>query len=192
MDGLSAKVITKFCESCGWAHEVWSTHRAFDDDPRTAILARGEHGPLLTRLSILSQEYTLLQLAKLHDPAVQQRRINLSLDYVIEYGGWDADTRIELVIIRGRLETLIQQLRVPRDRIIAHHDLRSILDDKALGGFENGADIQYFRDLQEFVDLVHDKAIGGPWPFDHLAITDVHVLLNALAGRDAKARKKVT
>jgi hypothetical protein len=43
----------------------------------------------------------MLQIAKLHDSAVVSGRISFTLDYMVEYGGWDDVTRERLVRIKA-------------------------------------------------------------------------------------------
>src|SRR6266705_6778587 len=53
---------------CHWTYEAWITHRVlFDDNPNGEELRHSKYGPLLGRLSNITADYALLQLAKLHD-----------------------------------------------------------------------------------------------------------------------------
>lgn len=181
MAAIGNPAIQEFCKLCNWAYEVWATHRVlFDDNAEVDILKASHYGEPLGRLSIITQEYVLLQISKLHDPAVQRDRINLSLEYVIKFGGWDHDTATKLQKLYHELEALAKKLRLARNKILSHNDLAAILDASYLGEFEQGADIKYFKTLQEFVNVVHEKTIGGIFPFNDLAAGDAEILLTAL------------
>jgi len=82
VSALSRQVLDEFCGICAWAHEAWETHRAsFDDNPDAeAIRNVGANDAYLGRLSIITQEYSLQQIAKLHDPAIQQNGVNQTLE----------------------------------------------------------------------------------------------------------------
>jgi len=42
------------------------------------------------------------------------------------------------------------------------------------------ADRRYFVLLQDFVNIVHDKAVGGPFEFGRFAESDARAFLDAL------------
>lgn len=182
MATLSESIVRRFCEVCDWAHSVWSMHHTFDEDPRTPLLMRGDLGPFLHTYSIVSMEYTLLQLAKLHDAASQGSRQNLSLDYILYEGGWDPITHARLKALSTELNELYSRIRAARHRIIAHNDLRTLLSDQDLGHFPAGLDVAYFEALEQFAAAVYSKVTGESYQFAEHAHTDVLVLLRVLAG----------
>lgn len=49
-----------------------------------------------------------------------------------------------------------------------------------LGGFSNDLDIEYFSALQGLANAVHEKWLGGPYPFNDLAIADVEEFLRVM------------
>ena len=181
MSSLTQDVGEKFCELCDWTHTVWSIQRTFQDDPRTADIAAAGHGYLFHHLSTICSEYTLLQMSKLHDPAKQQGRFNLTLHYVLEFGAWDPSTEAQLRGVLTELEDLNQRIRGARNRMLAHNDLATILADTPLGDFPTGLDDKYFERLQTFASIVHERTTGLPFQFAPFARTDVFVLLDALS-----------
>lgn len=186
MSALSRRVTTEFCKACSWAYEVWAMRRTlFDDNPDIDSFSGSKHAPFLHYLSTITQEYALHQLIKLHDPAVQGKSINLSIDYVVEFGGWDSATADHLRKLRAQLEMLADHIRRARNKVLAHNDLAAILTAEPLGSFPAGADTAYFEALQELANIVHDKTVGGPYPFPNQVKTDVHLLLSALAADGA-------
>ena len=54
------------------------------------------------------------------------------------------------------------------------------MGEVALGGFPEGLDDEYFAALQELVNAVHEKWLGGPYPFNDLAGADVEEFLHVL------------
>lgn len=181
MTAIGGRVVQEFCNLCNWAYEAWVTHRVlFDDNPNPDSLKASPHGYFLARLSVITQEYSLLQIIKLHDPAVQREQINLTLEYMVKFGGWDEKTTSQLQKLYEDLESLAKKLRSARNKVISHNDLSAILGAPLLGEFEQGADCKYFETLQEFVNIVHDKAVGGLFLFNDLAVNDAKLLLAAL------------
>ncbi len=178
MHALSASVVLEFCNLCQWTYEVWLNHlELFDNNPRMTGPLNSYAKKELGRLSIISQEYGLLQLFKLHDKAVVNGNITLGIDYVLTYGSWSDSVRPRLEALAKQLNDFANQLRSIRNKILSHHDLVTILAGAPLGKFAKGDDERYFKALQDFVNTVHDEVIGGPWPFCNLVKNDVAAFL---------------
>jgi hypothetical protein len=178
MHALSASVVVEFCNLCQWAYEVWLNHLdLFDNNPCLTGPRNSYAKEELSRLSIISHEYSLLQVVKLHDKAVMNGNITLGIDYVLTYGGWSDSVRLGLEALAKQLDDFASQLRGVRNKILSHHDLVTILAGAPLGDFAKGDDEKYFKALQEFVNTVHDEVIGGPWPFCNLVKNDVAAFL---------------
>ena len=78
MSALSRRVVEEFYKLCDWSFQVWLNHRnLFDDNPRALELQKSMGAEALARLSAISHEYTLHQIAKLHDPAVVSGQVTL-------------------------------------------------------------------------------------------------------------------
>jgi hypothetical protein len=178
---LSASVVLDFCTLCDKAHEYWLNHlELFDNNPRNTELMKSFAGKELRRLSVISQEYGLLQLVKLHDRAVMHGNITLGIDYVLTYGGWSDSVRPRLEALAKELGDFAKQLLGVRNKILSHNDLATIVAGARLGEFANGADRKYFNALQEFVNTVHGEVIGGPWTFNDLVKNDVAAFLSTI------------
>lgn len=179
MNPISPDVAKQFCELCNWAYECWVTHkRLFDENVKTeTTIARAKY--FTSRLSVITQEYSLLQICKLHDPAIQKSAVNITIDYFVRFGDWGADTS-EINQHTLRLAALFEKLKCARNKVLAHNDLDAIMGAAVLGGFPEGLDDEYFAALQELVNAVHEKWIGGPYPFNDLAGADVEEFLHVL------------
>lgn len=181
--GLSVRVVKEFHGLCNHAFESWLMHRTlFDDNPRDAELTTGPARMFFARLSVLTQEYSLQQIAKLHDPAVQQGRVNLTIDYIVRFGAWDAATRMALAERQAELDAFAKLIKPARNRVLSHIDLETILCSEAPGGFEEDADRRYFEVLEQFVNTVHDLTVGGPLPFCKTVEGDVFMFLKEFRG----------
>ena len=179
--GLSAAVVVEFCALCNRVHELWLNHlELFDNNPRNKELINSIAGKEWVRMSIISQEYSLLQLIKLHDRAVMNGNITLGIDYVLTYGGWSDSVRKQLESLAKALTGFADNLRGVRNKILSHYDLATILANAPLGTFANGDDLKYFKDLQEFVDIVYDQVVGGPYPFSCNVKNDIAYFLRTI------------
>lgn len=169
----------KFCEACNWAYEVWATHRALFEENLNDELNIRKSPSFFKRLSIITQEYTLLQIAKLHDPAISQRKFfNLTIDFIVSCG--DGRQSKELKAIAKNLKNFGDQLLEARKKLLAHNDLNTIEQEATLGKFRKGQDEEYFQTLQKFVNEVHNTWIGGPYIFNDLAKADAEEFLSLL------------
>ncbi len=178
MSALSKVVVEEFCKLCDWSYQVWLTHRElFDDNPRAVELQASSGADALQRVCVISHEYSLLQIAKLHDRAITSGKLTLGIDYIMTYGGWSATILAQLAKLADQLNQFQRGLREARNMALSHNDLAAILSSTVLGAFAKDDDIKYFETLQEFVNLVHAEVIGGPWPFDDLVTNDVSALM---------------
>ncbi len=182
MQALSASVIVAFCTLCSRAHELWLNHlELFDNNPRLTELMNSAAKAELVRLSIMSQEYSLLQIVKLHDKAVINVNVTLGIDFVLKYGGWSDSVRLRLEELKKQLDDFTdKELRGARNKILSHYDLATIVSDATLGTFADGDDEKYFKALQEFVNIVHDQVVRGPYPFNKLVKNDIAYFLRTI------------
>ncbi len=181
MHALSAPVVKEFCNLCNRAHELWLNHlELFDNNPRHTELMKSIASCELKRLSVISQEYSLLQIIKLHDKAVMNGNINLGIDYVLTFGGWSDSVRDSLEALKKELDDFASQLHGVRNKILSHYDLQTILAGAPLGMFADGSAEKYFEALQEFVNIVHNQVVGGPYPFCNLVVNDIAYFLRTI------------
>jgi hypothetical protein len=99
---------------------------------------------------------------------------------VLTYGGWSDSVRSRLEDLAKELNYFADKLRGVRNKILSHYDLATILAGATLGEFTEGDAMKYFEDLQEFVNIVHDQVVGGPYPFCNLVISDIAYFLRTI------------
>lgn len=176
-----------FCRLCDWTYETWVTHKCLFDDNHSPANNIGRSPWFTSRLSVITQEYALLQIAKLHDPWRQRGSINLTVGYIVECGEWGAE-KSSIVAIRNRLNTLHESLRGARSKALAHNDLDTLIANENLGSFPKGTDDRYFDALQDLANEVHAKWVGVPYPFNDLAKTDALEFLKHLERNPPRSR----
>jgi hypothetical protein len=181
MTAHSEIVIDKFCNLCQWAYESWRTRRIlFDDKTRSAKLQISRSGKALYRISEIMQDYWILQVSKLHDPASQQGQINLGIDYMIRFGGWDITTKSKLETLQTQLNELAAKIRQARNKILSHNDLETILNESTLGAFPAEADTEYFKILEEFTNIVCENSTGESWHYSTDVEPEAELLISSL------------
>ena len=181
----SKQIIDKFGVLCGRLMQIWQMRKyLFDDNSNRSALFEPRNGIFFVNIQEVLQESWLHQLAKLHDPAVQggaKGHINLSIDYMIEYGHWKPEVKVALNDLKTKMEVLAKPIRDARNKILAHNDLAVLLAEQELGGFDPGEDETYFLNLREFAHLVRTTALGEEQPFTTYdsVKTDVYVFMRA-------------
>lgn len=179
MEIISKDVALKFCKLCDWVYMSWVTHKTLFDDNRDPESNIGKAREFSVRLSLITQEYILQQISKLHDPAIQSDSINLTIDFIVRFGDWGVEEEY-IKSLQNGLSELWQYIKPARTKTLAHNDLETIAYSSIIGSFKAGLDEKYFETLQSFVNKVHEKWFGGPYAFNDLAIADVKEFLALL------------
>lgn len=127
-----------FCDHCEWVCRCWSMNLAIfkclDLEAQSKLtkeqFERGnlEQTPmerLLNDYLFMSNYYTLLETAKLHDPEVAlQGNINLSIAFFVERTSWTDEERERVKSIKAKLNRFCEchKIKTLRNKFIAHHD----------------------------------------------------------------------
>lgn len=177
------KQINVFCEICVNVRYYVCQHRAlFDDNPHKPSILERPWAGFWERLSFVTSEYALLQIAKLHDSRAfrvkGEVRQNLTLRYFseMEVGCWSDEDATALKVLEGRMTELIGKFLTPaRNRLLAHNDLDECMAERQekLGAFGEDGDIEYFQCLQSFVNILFNytkfsdgRYSGGIYPLE--------------------------
>ncbi|MCY4558642.1 MAG: hypothetical protein OXF79_20160 [Chloroflexi bacterium] len=164
-----------FCDQCQWVYECWLTHsHVFECLPARLQEERnvpvGEFvetsvGRCLGRLNEISQQYSILQVAKLHDPAQQGANENLSIDFFVRQNFWSKDEKSAIAGIATELDVLYRKILDARNKILAHNDRSAFLNDIPLGSFQEGEDEIYFGALGRLCSIIWNKFPNRSWPY---------------------------
>ena len=149
--------LIRFGDHCNWAWDCFQLAKAYCN-------AEDIHGwcGVDSYLVPILREYSLLQIAKIHDPKQSSGHPNHSLDYLAALYSAEADS--VMVAFKKKNADLIESVCQARKKVIAHNDLAALNSDRRFGAFENGADNDYFRSLHQVVARLYDKAGIGPFP----------------------------
>jgi HEPN superfamily AbiU2-like protein len=151
----------------------------FDNKSSLPVFQQPRYEHFFFRLSIILQEYWMQQVAKLHDPAGWPGQHNLSVDYMIECGDWDDGTKARLIELRGKILPFAAKMKTPRNKLFAHNDVATILSAAELGAFDEGGDVEYFKDLKAFTEIVVSAVLGEHFDYDVAVDTDVALFVEA-------------
>lgn len=177
MSKVTPEIVEQFATLCDDAYAAWIVRRGlFDDnawlrDADTTFIMYG-----LAALDRITMEHALLQIAKLHDPAKHSGNENLSLNFLLSYGNWDAGVSAQLMKHCAVLDAFYGQIKSARNKLVAHNDLKALRSGAARGAFSEGADREYFQHLQSFLNTIHEAVVGGPRLFFDLLRSDISIL----------------
>jgi len=71
------------------------------------------------------------------------------------------------------------KLKVPRNKLLAHNDVATILSAAELGAFDEGADVEYFKGLKAFAEIVVSTVLGEHFDCDTAVSADVALFVKA-------------
>lgn len=182
MSAHSREVAKKFCGLCDWLLQIWQMRKfLFDENPNVKALTEPRHAHFFYRLQEVLQENWLHQLAKLHDPAVQggtKGHINLSIEYMVEYGSWESAIKDQLQLLQVKMIGLAKPIKDARNKVLSHNDLAVLLSNSSLGEFDPGEDEIYFEALRAFASVISEQVLGEPFIYDDLVQNDVAILMH--------------
>jgi DNA-binding XRE family transcriptional regulator len=174
-------VVLAFCDSCIWAWTVFDQYRKLYEyhQLRLALydkVAKNFFGDLQS----IFIDYVLLQFTKVTDQAMTMGNANLTTFYLLEKLSWPDTVRDRLKVLNDRLLSFRRHIVDARRKVIAHTDLKTNLHGTIVGAFPAGSDQGFLQDLQEFANIAHEHAVGGPYPIDAVTQYDADDLVTAL------------
>lgn len=174
------KVVKQFEQQCIWAHQAWQTRKLlFDNNNDLPAFQQPHCEHFFYRLSIILQEYWMQQVAKLHDRAGKPGQHNLSVDYMLEFGDWEAVTGARLTALRNKMLPFATKMKMPRNKILAHNDVATITTATELGAFDQGEDDDYFKNLKKFTIIVISKILDEHFNYDNSVPADIALFMDA-------------
>ncbi len=164
-----------FCNLCQWIYECWATHAnlfeclpdRFRDEGNVSFeeFVETPYGHCLGRLNEISHQYVILQIAKLHDPALQCGNENLSIDFFAKQEFWSDDEMHTIDRLASELDDLYKQIEELRNKILAHNDRSVYVKGTPLGNFPKGEDETYFHFLGRLCLMIWNKFPNENWPY---------------------------
>lgn len=129
-------------------------------------------------LSQLLKEYLILQVCRLTDPEEMRGDKNLTVSFVEKNADFSKSSNegARLKALSTSIHAFRQLILSARHKYISHHDRASVLDGKPLGAASQEAWDQFWRDLREFVQIVHGRYVR---PQGGLDIDEIHGLTDA-------------
>ena len=174
------ELVKEFERLCMWVHQSWQTRKClFDNASNLAAFRQPHYEHFFFRLHCITQEHWMQEVAKLHDPAGKAGQHNLSVNYIVECGDWDDNTKARLIELRGKMLPFAGKMKPPRNKLTAHNDVSTILTATELGKFDPGEDIEYFDYLKAFAEIVVSTVLNEHFDYDNDVSADVDLFMDA-------------
>jgi transcriptional regulator with XRE-family HTH domain len=123
-------------------------------------------------------EHLILQICKITDREESREHKNLTVTFLINNSDFSA-APVQLKRLKSLSDSMHAfraKILPARNRLIGHLDRHSVLDGKALGGADEGEWVQFWLDLQSFVNIMHQHYID---PSGHFYLNGVGYLSDA-------------
>src|ERR1700730_13819555 len=161
------------------ARELFETSSAGDK-----ALMRRTAGTFFGDLNRVLNEYVILQVCKITDPARDKRNNdNHTIAFLLEHYDFSSEPSIleALEKLQASMRAFREKLLPARNKLISHLDRDAILAGSPLGAVSDQEWSQFWRDLERFIYLVHRKVVGSPFYLSGVAgQSDAGDLLKAL------------
>ena len=137
----------------------------YESNDRTEKILADSAPWFFKELYFILSEYVDLQVCKITDPAETAGHKNLTVEGLnIELRERDLMTQ-EISEYSARLLHYRESVKIPRNKIIGHLDLETILNDMPIGGHTKEGEIEFFENLQGYCDAVGIAVGVGPSDF---------------------------
>jgi putative transcriptional regulator len=156
--------VKAFAGACVYARAVYMHYKAiFEETPLGENPLKKLSPYFFGDLGRMFEEYIILQVCKLTDPAGDSRgNENLTVKFLAANADFSIDpaSALEFRARADKIEQFRSQLRLARDKFISHLDRKSILNGRPLGGASTEAWVEFWLDLQVFVKLLWKRYVG--------------------------------
>lgn len=175
------KVVEAFCDECIWAWAVYDQYkRLFENGEMRHKLLQETACTFFTDILRIYKAYVFQQICKLTDPAKTAGQPNLTTNYLVEQTHWPDDIKAKLESISEKLNYFRALIIKARNKILSHSDLNITINGTTLGAFPEGKEIEFWADLQEFVNIVYGYYFGSIYPIKSITERGVDDLVEAL------------
>jgi len=178
--------IKVFADACAFSRSVYLHFRTLyetsTDDDRARMGRAAEI--LFGDLHQIFVEYIILQICKITDPANDfKKNDNHTVAFLLKHYGLTGDAKIgpRLTELDQKTQAFRQKLLPARNKLISHADRDAILAGDKLGGAPQAEWDQFWLDLEELVNIIHERVTGEQFRVTEIGmLTDADGLLKAL------------
>ena len=140
-------------------------------------------GTFFGDLNRVLNEYVILQVCKITDPAHDRNNDNHTIAFLLKHYDFSSDPPIlkRLTELHASMQAFRQKILPARHKLISHLDRAAILAARPLDAATDEEWSQFWLDLQDFICIVHRKVIDSSFHLNGVAgRSDAGDLLKAL------------
>jgi len=160
-DETAKLMVKKFCNHVFWLRVVHHDLKELFENEKFKILMKRTAPSFFADLNRILHSYLLLELAKITDPATSGRPENFTVDNLIKSILWPQDVQKKLRSLREKAKAFRCHILSARNKLLAHMDKEVFLTDTILGGFPEGEDELFLRNLEEICNITHEVCFGS-------------------------------
>ena len=185
MDTDPKTIIDEFCNVCLEARYHFDFYRSlFESSERDRNLCSTIAPSFFSNLNLILIQHLILDFCKLTDSAKSgsENTPNLTTRFIVEEIIWPENIKQQLKTANEPLMQFRRLVLPARNKRVAHNDLNAqVVQKENLGGFPRGADIDFYADLQTFINIAYGYLNNGESrPIAFPMSIDTHKLVRAL------------
>jgi len=150
--------VEKFRRSCIWLRSLWLHFQTLFEGRNLKGELRTTAPAFFADVYRLFVEHLISHICRLTDEVeIKRGRKNLTVKFLIEHSDFSTapDTLEELRRLSESIHSFRERILPARKWFIAHLDLEAVRLGKPLGAASDSEWKQFWRDLQDFLDLMH-------------------------------------
>ncbi len=177
-DETAKEIVERFCGHVHWLVRVRYTFKVLfeDEQPSCQTLIKKTASSFFDDLNRILREYLLLECAKITDRPTTYGDTNFTVDYLVQNICWPSDKAIlekmaslpdghkdilqELKSLQRIAQGFREDIKLARDKLLAHLDMSAVLSSKLLGVFTEGKDKTFFCALEKLCNITHEACFG--------------------------------
>ena len=114
-------------------------------------------------IQVILINYLDLAYVRITDPYDPSNKhlSNFTIDYLYQLKKWHEPELGQLNELKRKITDFRQFIVCARNKVIAHNDLKTYLEPgKFVGGFPEGKDIEFIRNVENFLQIVYKLSFG--------------------------------
>jgi hypothetical protein len=169
-----------FREECIWCCIVFRTHEAlFEQGPEQDSLLRKSAPNFFFDYSVMLQEYHVMLVGRLTDPAASRGNNNCTVDYLTNRLAQEGVLTSEISNIADELMAYRKHIKPSRDKLVAHRDLDAVTKGVPHSSWPMQKVLEFHENLNRFCDSVAVQIGVEPTSF-HMISPQTFPLIQAL------------
>ena len=162
------EVIKQFCDQCYSIRALYKEYIYLyesDNKERLDLLDKTARD-FFRELQRILIDRILLNICKITDNASFGKKDNLTIEYILKKIKQDTNGNLGLDELSKEIHTFRKYIVDARHKIIVHSDFETITSNKILGSFSKTDNDKFWKNLQEFVNKIHNHYFKSPFILD--------------------------